>query len=66
MATENIDINSVSSVASNGVNTTMAQQKKTFDALKSDLGYTNVMQAPRVTKIIVGTGVGSVKDKKHH
>src|SRR3989338_3578234 len=64
MATENIDINSVSSVASNGVNTTMAQQKKTFDALKSDLGYTNVMQAPRVTKIIVGTGVRSVKDKK--
>src|SRR3989338_9439306 len=64
MATENIDINSVSSVASNGVNTTMAQQKKTFDALKSDLGYTNVMQAPRVTKIIVGTGVGAIKDKK--
>ena len=42
----------------------MEQQKNTFAALKGDLGYTNVMQAPRVTKIIVGTGVGAIKDKK--
>jgi large subunit ribosomal protein L5 len=36
----------------------------TFDALKHDFGYTNIMQTPRVIKIIVSTGIGSVKDKK--
>ena len=39
-------------------------QKQTFDALKADMGYKNIMQAPRVSKIIVSTGVGSIKDKK--
>ncbi len=38
--------------------------KKTFDALKSEFGYKNVMQAPRLVKIIVSSGVGSLKDKK--
>lgn len=43
----------------------MTAQKKTFDALKSDLGYKNVMQVPRVLKIVISTGVGRVnKDKK--
>ncbi|MBI5457742.1 50S ribosomal protein L5 [Candidatus Kaiserbacteria bacterium] len=38
---------------------------KTFDALKSELGYTNVMQTPKIAKIIVSTGVGKTnKDKK--
>ncbi len=37
---------------------------KTFDALKAEQGYTNIMQVPKITKIIVSTGVGSVKDKK--
>ncbi len=37
---------------------------KTFDALKGAFGYTNVMQAPRMMKIVVSTGVGSLKDKK--
>jgi len=36
----------------------------TFEALKADFGYTSVMQTPKVTKIIVSTGVGSLKDKK--
>ena len=39
-------------------------QKQTFDALKGTLGYTNVMQAPKVTKLVVSVGVGKVKDKK--
>ena len=39
-------------------------QNKTFDALKSEFGYTNVMQTPKVSKIVVSTGVGSLKDKK--
>ena len=40
------------------------KQKATFNALKADFGYTNVMQAPKVTKLVVSTGVGSIKDKK--
>ncbi len=44
---------------------TATAQHKTFTALKSDLGYTNVMQAPKVAKVIVSSGVGKVnKDKK--
>ena len=42
-----------------------ATSKTTFDALKGDFGYTSPMQAPRVVKIVVSTGVGKVnKDKK--
>ncbi|MDP3646411.1 MAG: 50S ribosomal protein L5 [bacterium] len=38
---------------------------KTFAALKESFGYSNIMQAPRVTKVVVSTGVGRVnKDKK--
>ncbi len=32
--------------------------------MKGEFGYKNVMQVPRVEKIIVTTGVGSLKDKK--
>lgn len=40
-------------------------QQNTFNALKGELGYENVMQAPKVTKIVISTGVGKVnKDKK--
>ncbi len=39
-------------------------QNKTYDALKSDFGYKNVMQTPKLVKIVVSTGVGSIKDKK--
>ncbi len=39
-------------------------QNKTFETLKSEFGYTNVMQTPKIQKIIVSTGVGSIKDKK--
>ena len=45
--------------------TTVTPQKKTFEALKGTLGYKNIMQTPRVLKVIVSTGVGKVnKDKK--
>ncbi len=46
------------------MNAKAATHNKTFDALKSEFGYTNVMQTPKVSKIIVSTGVGSLKDKK--
>ena len=42
----------------------MTTQKQTFEALKAEFGYKNIMQAPKITKIIVTSGVGSVKDKK--
>ena len=38
-------------------------QKKTFDTLKETFGYSNVMQSPRLEKIVISVGVGSVKDK---
>ena len=43
---------------------TVTPQQNTFTALKSEFGYTNVMQTPKVSKIVVSTGVGSLKDKK--
>jgi large subunit ribosomal protein L5 len=40
------------------------EQKKTFEALKAAFGYKSVMQAPRVTKLVVSCGVGSKFDPK--
>ena len=39
------------------------QQKTAFSSLKSELGYTNPMQTPRVEKVVISVGVGSTKDK---
>ncbi|QQG38162.1 MAG: 50S ribosomal protein L5 [Candidatus Kaiserbacteria bacterium] len=40
-------------------------QQNTFNALKGDLGFSNVMQAPKIQKVVVSVGVGKVsKDKK--
>lgn len=44
--------------------TTKELTSKSFNALKGDFGYKNVMQAPRLSKVVVSVGVGSVKDKK--
>ena len=41
-----------------------ATHKRTFEALKGNFGYTSSMQAPKVTKIVVSSGVGKVKDQK--
>lgn len=38
--------------------------KKAFEALKQEFGYKNAMQAPKILKVVVSSGVGSVKDKK--
>jgi len=41
------------------------KQKNTFKELKEQFGYTNIMQAPKLVKIVVSTGVGKTKgDKK--
>ena len=36
----------------------------TFDAVKGELGYTNVMQSPKIEKVVVSTGVGKIQDKQ--
>jgi len=43
----------------------MTKEKLTsvFDALKEAIGYTNTMQAPRIEKVVISTGVGKIDDK---
>jgi large subunit ribosomal protein L5 len=38
--------------------------KESYPALKAEFGYKNVMQAPKVEKVVISCGVGSFKDKK--
>lgn len=40
------------------------KQKKAFDVLKAEFGYTNAMQAPKIEKVVISAGIGSFKDKK--
>jgi large subunit ribosomal protein L5 len=35
-----------------------------FESLKTAFKYTNKMQAPRIEKVVISSGVGSLKDKK--
>ncbi len=44
--------------------TYVERQKATFDSLKGSFGYKNPMQTPKVTKIIVSTGIGKISDPK--
>jgi large subunit ribosomal protein L5 len=37
---------------------------RAYETLKDDFGYANPMQAPRIEKIIVSTGIGKVADPK--
>lgn len=43
---------------------TLTKINSTFDALKGTFGYKNVMQAPKVEKIVVSIGTGRVQDKQ--
>lgn len=36
---------------------------KAFDTLKGSFGYKNVMQAPRLEKVVVSVGIGKIEDK---
>lgn len=38
--------------------------KSAYEIMKPEFGYVNVMQAPKITKVVVTSGVGTVKDKK--
>jgi len=40
------------------------QQKTAFDSLKKEFGWSNLMQAPRVEKVVVSVGVGRMTKEK--
>jgi len=44
--------------------TVKEKQNKVYEALKDQFGYTNVMQAPRLEKVILSTGVGKTRADK--
>ena len=43
---------------------TKTKHDKVFEALKGEFGYKSVMQAPKITKIVVSTGVNTKHDAK--
>lgn len=43
---------------------TKQRQQESFKTLKDAFGYTSAMQGPRITKVVVSTGVGKKRDKK--
>lgn len=45
---------------------TKEKQKNAFETLKGAFGYTNVMAAPRLLKIVVSSGVGKARDKNRN
>ena len=40
------------------------KQKKVFAELKGTRGWVNVMQVPKIEKVVISVGTGSTKDKK--
>lgn len=40
------------------------KNNKGYEHLKAQFGFKNRMQAPRLVKVVVSSGVGSIKDKK--
>lgn len=46
--------------------TIIEKQKDLFAVLKDTFGYKNSMQSPRLEKVVVSVGVGSIRDKKKH
>lgn len=46
------------------IQTTKEKISGAFQAMKGDFKYTSNMQAPRVTKVVVSSGIGSISDKK--
>ena len=49
---------------SNTVKTTYELNKDSFNALKAKFDWKNPMQAPKLLKVVISTGIGSLKDKK--
>jgi len=47
------------------MNSVQEKQQGGFEALKDASGYTNKMQAPRITQVVISTGVGKIKSDKN-
>jgi large subunit ribosomal protein L5 len=43
--------------------TTNTRIKNAYTALKGEFGYKNVMQAPKIEKVVISVGTGRVQDK---
>lgn len=43
--------------------TTLARIKNAYTALKTDFGYQNVMESPKIEKVVISVGTGRVQDK---
>lgn len=39
------------------------KQNKIFESFKDKFGYKSIMQSPKLTKVVISTGIGSIKDK---
>lgn len=46
------------------IKTLKEKQASASHDLKKDFGYVNAMQAPKILKVVISSGVGSIKDKK--
>ena len=46
------------------MNITKEKQQTAFEALKGRFGYTSTMQAPKIEKVVVSSGVGKKRDAK--
>lgn len=46
------------------MNSYKENQAKAFESLKSVMNYKSAMQTPKITKVVVNVGTGSLKDKK--
>ncbi len=46
------------------ISITKQKQQEAYLALAKDFGYTSTMQGPRISKVIVSSGVGKKRDKK--
>ena len=44
--------------------TIKVKQIGAFETMKKEFGYSNVMQVPKIMKVVLSVGVGSFKDKK--
>lgn len=46
------------------ISITKQKQQEAYKELAKDFGYTSTMQGPRISKVVVSSGVGKKRDKK--
>lgn len=51
-------------VSQNNMTITKQRQETSYTALAESFGYTSPMQGPRISKVVVSSGVGKKRDKK--